>query len=111
MKRLFIRFATWIYWSLIYFLNRRYWYRHYYLWSDHWRGFRTQALLYYKGVCQEKSCKVKSPLQLHHLRYRLWHEKIKDVRPLCNDHHYDIESGISLMGKDGELIMSYKKRR
>lgn len=101
----------WLYEQFLHTFFPRYWYRNVYLRSKHWQAFRKKALLYYGSTCQERLCKVKFPLQLHHLTYeRLGHEKVKDVRPLCANHHEIIESGISLRMKEGDLLPGYKKR-
>ena len=102
----------WLYEQFLRIFFRRYWYRVVYLRSDHWQRFRERALKYYTPICQVKGCSVKWPLQLHHLHYRnIGREHVKDVRPLCGNHHEMIESGISLRMKDGDLLPGYRKKR
>lgn len=76
-------------WLLQQILPRRYWYRNYYLRSNHWSAMRRD---YKFTMCQR--CGSSQNLQLHHKTYYnrkgqsiLWHERERHFETLCRDCH------------------------
>jgi 5-methylcytosine-specific restriction endonuclease McrA len=66
------------------------WYRDRYLRTDHWRRARALALQRARFRCE--SCGAvgsgaDNPLDVHHLRYRLWCETPADLMVLCRNCH------------------------
>jgi len=71
-------------------LDRRVWYRSYYLQSNHWRHFKKRAKKHYGNKCARcfRYGINGVVIDVHHLFYgNLWHEKLEDVQLLCRDCH------------------------
>ena len=71
-------------------LERRLWYRDYYLQSRHWARFRAKAKRYYGNKCARcfRYGINGVTIDVHHLSYeRLWHERLEDVQLLCRECH------------------------
>lgn len=57
-----------------------------YLRSSHWQRQRKKAFAYWGDKCFV--CGYRKGLQVHHLTYeRLGHERMEDLRVLCERHH------------------------
>ena len=79
-------------------LPRRYWYRRFYLRSEHWRKLRADIIAD-RDRCEKCGSRGDIPyypnytttariLDVHHLTYiRMWHEKPEDLRVLCRKCH------------------------
>jgi hypothetical protein len=67
---------------------RRLWYRYLYTRSDHWRNFRQIVGKRRGWKCSVRGCKAKGRhLDVHHIVYKLWHERVADVEIVCRWHH------------------------
>jgi hypothetical protein len=60
------------------------WYRNYLL-SEHWRELRLVKLEEVGYKCEK--CGRKSRLEVHHLKYCPYKERLSDLQVLCEEHH------------------------
>lgn len=65
------------------------WYRKY-LQTDHWMSLRAAKLESCGDKCEV--CGTKTKLEVHHLRYDPYQERLTDLQILCEDHHYLIHT-------------------
>lgn len=72
-------------------INRRWWYRNIYLHSWHWkitRWAKRMQVRVMRGMVMCEKCRSTKRLQVHHKTYeRLGHEKMSDLKLLCNSCH------------------------
>ena len=71
--------------SKIRFILRRLFYRWVYLRTPHWQRVRRKALKRAKYRCEK--CGKNRPLDVHHLKYNLWHEKQSELFVTCRPCH------------------------
>jgi len=81
--------SDWWVWILEFILPSRFWYRNYYLRSEHWKHIRRQRL---EGVRYCQRCfrtKMRcGGFDVHHLTYQnMWHEHMNDLQVICRDCH------------------------
>lgn len=73
---------------LQFILPRRFWYRRFYLFTDHWKRTAAEARIRAGHRCDR--CGVRGGfkiLDVHHREYHLWHERPTDLQVLCRDCH------------------------
>lgn len=98
-------------WRLFEWPMRKFYYRHVYLKMPHWKSFAKKAKKRVGNKCQVRGCDNVTRLTVHHKTYKsLGHESFGDVVVLCFGHHKSVESGFSLILRDGTSLPGYKKR-
>jgi 5-methylcytosine-specific restriction endonuclease McrA len=83
-------------WLIRPLLDRRFWYREFYLRSRHWRAIRREKLEKAGYRCER--CRLplfvkeeRLVMDVHHLTYeRLFHERLDDLQVLCRHCHNEV---------------------
>lgn len=70
-------------------LPRRYWYRRFYLRSEHWERVRSMAKILAQFECSRCGAGWDDMVMLdvHHKRYNLFNERLSDLEVLCRACH------------------------
>jgi len=90
---------------------KRFWYRHIYLRSKHWRRLRVQVMLRAGYRCERKGCiAYGDDLDVHHKTYeRIGHELLTDLVYLCRPDHKRVEHGQMIQLKSGEWLSKWRQ--
>lgn len=65
-----------------------------YLLSDHWASVRSRVLKIRKSCL---ACKSQDNIHIHHIHYRVYKERLRDVCPLCRDCHRKLHARMNEM--------------